>query len=114
RKMRRPEQSASQVVGPAVQRTYDVLRVAPSTQDDGLAVPADIRQQPHFIRPLRRAHEYLRIIAPGQRLKIAGLGHHQGVTNVAWAVCEQRAQFGRVKCGIEVGAYRKLRTRTRG
>ena len=40
---RRAEELAFQVVGPAVQRTDDVLGVAAAFQHDGLTVAADIR-----------------------------------------------------------------------
>jgi hypothetical protein len=108
RKMRRAEQLALEIVGPAVQRADDVLDVAAAFQHERLAVAAHVGEQldPGFV-----AHQHLRVARPGQRVIVADLRHHQLVADVIRAGVEQVFLFQLENLGIEVPGHRKV---TRG
>ena len=68
--MRRAQQLALQVVGPAVQRADDVLRVAAALQHDRLAVAADVGEQ-FDAADVRVAHQHLGVVHPVERAVVA-------------------------------------------
>ena len=106
REVRRAEQLAFQVVGPAVQRADDVLGVAAAFEHDRLAVAADVRQQPDS---LGAANQHLRVVGPGERVVVAGVGHHQLVPDVVRSGVEQELFLLLEDLGIEVPGHRQLR-----
>ena len=98
-KMRRAEQFACAVVGPAVQRADDILRVAPIGQHDGLAVAANVGQQAYlaFVTDQRAT-----VLLAGEDLIVAFIGHHQLVTDVLRAVFEQQFEFALIQGFVKV------------
>jgi hypothetical protein len=84
-KLRRTEQISMQIVGPAMQRADDILRVAVPFQQDRLAMPADVREQldAGFV-----AHQHLRIVESRKHAIVADMGHHALVTDVPRACFE--------------------------
>ena len=99
RKVRRAQQFAVGLVGPAMQRTDDVLRIAAAFQHDGLAMAADVAQQLH---PVRVAYQHLP--RPLQHMVVAQARHHQFMADVIRSLREQQALFGLQYLGIEVPA----------
>jgi hypothetical protein len=71
--MRRAEQLAGKIVGPAVHGTDDVFRVASTLQHHGLPMAADVRQQ---LDALRTVDERLRVVARRQDVIVARFRHH--------------------------------------
>jgi hypothetical protein len=61
--MRRADQLALQVIGPAVQRADDVVGVAAAVEHLGLAVAADVGQQ---FDALRIAHQHAAFVFHGR------------------------------------------------
>ena len=104
--MRRAEQLALEVVGPAVDRADDVGRVALALEHQRLSVPADVRQE---LDAARVADERLRVVASRQDLVVADLRDHQLVADVAGRAREQRAHLGVEDARIAVPVGRKLR-----
>ena len=103
--VRRAEELALEVVGPAVDRADDVLRAAAALQHDRLPVPADVGQQ---LEARRVADEHLRVVADGQRVVVAGLGDHQLVADVAGRAGEQVPHLRVEHAGIAVPGHREL------
>ena len=110
REMRRAEKLALQVVSPAVERTDDVLRVALAVQHQRLAVAADVRDE---LDPLCAAHQRLGMIAPGNGVVVADLGHHELVADIARTVLKQNALLLGEELGVEIRRNRKLREGSR-
>ncbi len=104
--MRRPEELALEVVGPAMDRADDVLRVAAALEHDRLPVPADVRQE---LDAAGVADERLRVVAPLEDVIVAGVRHHELVPDVTRRAGQQEALLGFVDCGIAVPGHRKLR-----
>ena len=77
REVRRAEQFAVGLVGPAMHRADDVLRVAAALQHDGLAVAADVAEQFHAVLV---AHQHLR--PAFQHVVVAQIRHHQFMADV--------------------------------
>jgi hypothetical protein len=77
--VRRTEQLAAQVIGPAVQRANDVFAVPRAFEHDRLAVAADVGQQfdAGFV-----VHQHLGVIQLRQRAVVARVGHHELVPHV--------------------------------
>jgi hypothetical protein len=101
-KMRRPDQLALQVVGPAVQRADDVAAgVAAPAQHQGLAVAADVRDQLHA---LGRAHQRAAFALLRQGVVVAELGHSEFVAEVARAVGEDARHLAPEQFGVEIRA----------
>jgi hypothetical protein len=69
--MRRAQQRALQVVGPAMQGADDGIGIATPIEHDGLAVPADIGEQ---LDALRAMGEDPALAFGGQRMEIARCG----------------------------------------
>jgi hypothetical protein len=90
--VRRADQLAVQAVGPAVDRTHDVLaRVATPAQHQRLAVAAHVG---HQAQPLRIAHQRAALAFVGQRVEVAGLRRPQFMSGVARAGVEDALAFG--------------------
>lgn len=79
--MRRTEQLAVEVVGPAVQRTHDVLRRAAPVEHDGLTVAAHVREELDFV--LFVTDEQTPFAFAGQSKITSRLGHHEFVPDIA-------------------------------
>src|SRR6185436_6647841 len=109
-KERRAEQLAFQVIGPAVQRTDDVLGVAAALEHDRLAVPADVRQQLDALM-LRAsvAHQHLGMVGVREGVIVADLGYHQLVADVVRSRLEQQLLLFFEDLWIEVPRHRQLR-----
>ena len=108
--VRRPEQAAVQVVGPAVQRAHDgaaARRAAPAAQDHGLAMAADVGDQ---FDAGRRAHEGAPLALLEQRQVVPDFGHREFVAEVARAAIEDRPYLAAIQLGIEIGRDGQLRT----
>ena len=103
--MRRAEQLALEVVGPAVQRADDVGGIAAPAEHDGLAVAADVGKKLH---PLAVAHEHPCIVGPGKRMVVARRGHHQLVADVVWARIEQKLLLEGENLRVEIPRHRQL------
>ena len=107
--MRRADQRALEVVGPAVQRADDVVAgVAAAAQHHRLAVPADVRDQ--LDAAVGRAHQRAAFVFLRQRVVVAGLGDRELVADVARAAPEQALHLALEQRGIEIAANRELRT----
>ena len=104
--VRRADEFAAEVVGPAVQRADDVASgVAAAAQHDGLAVPADVGQQPHAaVRSQQRAA--LALLRQG--VEVARRRHGQFMADVARRGCEQGAHFALVHIGVEIARNGEL------
>ncbi len=89
-KVRRAEQVALEVVGPAMQRADDVFRIAAAFEHDRLAVPADVREQFDPARGRSVAHQYLRVVGPFEAAEIARVRHHQFVAHIVGPGVEQQ------------------------
>ncbi len=61
RKMRRADKLAARVVGPAMDRTDDVLRIAGALQHDRLPMAADIG---HLVAAVGLAYHQSRVVVP--------------------------------------------------
>src|SRR5437899_548426 len=103
--MRRAEELALQIVGPAMNRANDIARIALARQHDRLPMPADVRQE---LDALRVAHERLRVRAPRQRVVITRLGHHELVAHVSGGTRKQQPALGVEDARIGVPGNRKL------
>ncbi len=102
----RAEKLAVHVVGPAVQRADDVLRVAAALEHDGLAMAADVGQQLHAVRV---AHQRPRVAHPLERVVVARVGNHQLVADVAGAAVEEHPLLELVELRIEIPVDGELR-----
>jgi hypothetical protein len=80
RKVRRADQFAAGVVGPAVDRADDVLRVARALQHDRLAVAADIG---HLVEAVGLARQQAAVVVPFLGTVVMHFGNHQFVADVA-------------------------------
>ena len=104
--MRRAEELAFQVVGPAMNGADDVLRVALAVEHDRLPVTADVRQE---LDALRVAHERLRVGTAGKHVVVAGFRHHQFVPDVAGRARKQELSLRIEHARIRVPGRRQLR-----
>ncbi|EFK95301.1 hypothetical protein LDC_2703 [sediment metagenome] len=104
--VRRAEELALQVIGPAVDRADDVLRVALARQHQRLTVPADVRQQ---LDAVRVPHQRLRVVPRSEHAIVAGLGDHELVADVARRAREQQASLELEDAGIAVPGRGELR-----
>ena len=102
-KMRRAEQLALEIVRPAMNRANDVACVAFARQHDRLPMPANVRQK---LDAVHVANERLRIAASRQHVIVAGLRHHQLVTDIP-----RRAGKQELPLGVEDAAIRVPRSR---
>ena len=104
--MRCADQLAGGVVGPAVQRADDIAaRVAAPLEHHRLAVPADVGDQ---FDAAGVAHQGPSFGLLGQGVKVAHLGHSQGMTEVLRAAGEQLLLLALVEARVEVAAHRQL------
>ncbi|KGX49629.1 hypothetical protein Y025_5569 [Burkholderia pseudomallei TSV32] len=106
RKVRRAEQLAFEIVGPAMQRADDVLRTPAAVQHDRLAVAAHVRQQLD-LRSLV-AHQHAAFVFGRQRKIISCFGHHQFVPDIARSFLEKCFDFAREERLIEISGDGKL------
>ena len=97
--MRRAEQLALEIVGPAMDRADEMEDVAATLQHDRLPVAADVRDE---FDALRVAHERLRVVSAFERAVVADIGHHQLVPDIAGCAREQQPLFGGVERGVAV------------
>jgi hypothetical protein len=104
-KMGCAEELALQVVCPAVQRTDNRLRLAPALEHDGLAVPADVREQ---LDAVALVHQNATMVLMGERMEMALIGHHQLVANIAGARCEAGLALLGKKRLVKVSPNRQL------
>ncbi|MCY1230830.1 hypothetical protein D9M69_668550 [compost metagenome] len=104
--MRRAEQFALEVIGPAVQGADDVLPVAAAIEHDGLAVAAHVG---HQLDAGGIAHQHAALVLGLERVVVADLGNHQFVADVARTLPEQQFQFLLVQRFVEVDADGQLR-----
>jgi hypothetical protein len=89
--VRRAEQLAFQVVGPAVQRAHDVaLRIAATMQHQRLPVSTHIR---YHLDAGRRSYQHPAVAFLWQRVVVAWVRHRQFVTEVARAGAKQGVGF---------------------
>jgi hypothetical protein len=101
REVRRAQQLAFEVVGPAVQRAHHrLLGVAAAAQHHGLAMAADVGDQ---LQPLGRAHQGPAFAFLGQRVVVAHLRHGQLVPEVARARLEDQSLFIAEQRLVEIG-----------
>jgi len=105
REVRRAEKLALQVVGPAMDRADDVLRVALAREHDRLPVTADVRQE---LDALRTVDERLRVAARGEHLIVTRFGRHQRVADVTGPAGEELRALGIENRGIAVDARGEL------
>ncbi len=106
-KVRRTEQAAVKVVGPAVQRADDVaLGIAAVAQNHRLAMAADVGDQ---FDAAGRAHECAPLALLGQGVVVADLGNGECVTEVARAAREDALGLAAEQVGVEIGRDRELR-----
>ena len=105
REMRRAEQAALHVVGPAVQRAHDVLGVAAALEHDGLAVSTDIREQ--FGAGLV-ADEHPAMILMRQCGVMTDLGHHGSMADITWTILEAGFKLLTINLNVKIGVNRKL------
>ena len=108
REVRRAQQLALQVIGPAVQRADDAFDVAAPFQQDRLPVAADVRQQ---LDAGLISDQELRMTGPAERMVVADLGDHQLVADVVRAGVEQEPFLELEDGGIEVPGRRQVATR---
>lgn len=108
REMRCAEQLTVEVIGPAVQRAYDVVRAAAAVEHDGLAVTAHVRQQ--FDLVLLIAHEHAPFfLARKREIEIVTrLGNHEFMPDVARTLLEKCFDFARQERFVEVCRDRQL------
>ena len=106
--VRRPEQLAGEIVGPAVQRAHDVRGLAAAVEHHRLPVAADVGQQ---LDARGVAHQDAALVLGRQRVVAAGLGHHQLVADVARPVPEQGRDLPLVQRFVEIGGDGELRAR---
>ena len=104
--VRRADQLAAEVVGPAVQRADDVAAgVAAAAQHHRLAVPADVRDH---LQAGRRAQQGPALALLRQGVVVADLRHGELVADVARGTLEQRFLLAGEQSRIEVAADRQL------
>ena len=108
-KMRCANQRAMQVVGPAVQRTDDVLArstdLAASLEHDCLAMAADVRDQ---LDAIGRVHQRATFPFLRQRQVVAGLGHGEFVPQITRRMVEDELLFAAEQALVEIAANGKL------
>ncbi len=80
--------------------------VAAALQHDRLPVAADVRDE---LDAGGVADQRLRVVAPVERVIVAGLGHHQLMADVAGRAREQQALLGVVDGGIAIPGDGELR-----
>ncbi|MNS92833.1 hypothetical protein D3C72_1269790 [compost metagenome] len=104
--MRRADQFTLEVVGPAVQRADDMVRVAAAVVHQRLPVAAHVGQ--HF-DAVGVAHEHAPLVLRRQGRKIAGFRHHQRMPDIARAGLEQLLHFTLQQRFVKIDVDRKLR-----
>ncbi|MOA01192.1 hypothetical protein D3C78_1205830 [compost metagenome] len=109
REVRRADQLAAVVVGPAVQVAHHVVAGAAPLVDQRLAVAADVGDQLDVAIDIL---QHLAVTEPVQRVIVAGIGHHQLVAVILRGIGEQDLLFQRVVRRIKVGKDRQLRSRS--
>lgn len=103
--MRRSEQLAFQVVGPAVQGTDDLAGIAAAVEHDGLPVAADIGKE---LEPLFAPHEKAALLLGRERVVVPGFRDHEFMANVTRSLFEQDLDFALIQRWIEIRRNRKL------
>jgi hypothetical protein len=104
--MRRADQLALQIVGPAVQRADDrAAGVATAAQHHRLAVPADVRDQ---LDALRRADQGTALTLLDQRVVVADLRHRELVADIARPAAKQGVDLALKQLRIEIAANGQL------
>ena len=95
--MGRAQQLAGGVVGPAMQRADDAARdVATTLQHDRLAMPTHVAEQ---FDAVGVPNERLAIGHRFQRVVVAGVGHHEFVTDIAGSGVEHQYVSARRTAG---------------
>ena len=105
--VRRAEELALEVVGPAVDRADDVRRVAAALEHDRLPVPADVRERARRRSALRTSA--CALSRQSSDVVVARVRHHQLVPDVAGRAREQQPLLGFEHRGIAIPGDRKLR-----
>src|ERR1051326_234981 len=106
--MGRAEELALQVIGPAVQRADDVLRVAAAAYHDGLTVAAHVGKQFNI---LGIPYEHPGVLGPVERVIVARPGDHQLVAYIVRPGIEQELFFQGKDLRVEIPRHRELRAR---
>jgi hypothetical protein len=107
-KMGCTEKLALQVVCPSMQGTDNRLRLASALEHDGLAVPADVREQ---LDAVALVHQNAAVVFMGERMEVALIGHHELVANIAGARCEAGLALLGKKRLVKVSPNRQLCSR---
>jgi hypothetical protein len=110
REVRRANQLALQVVGPAVQRADNRVGIAAAIEHQRLAMAANIGQQ---FDAVRIANQHAAFIFGRQRGKVADIRHHQLMADVTRAFLEQFLHFTLQQRFVKIDGDRKLRVGTR-
>jgi hypothetical protein len=106
REVRRADQVAARIVGPAMDRADDVLRVAGPLQHDGLPVAADVG---HLVVAVRLVRHQARMVVPLLGAVVMHFGNHQFVADVARSGIEDQLFLQFEELFIEIPLNRKLR-----
>ncbi|MPN64733.1 hypothetical protein SDC9_212510 [bioreactor metagenome] len=109
--MRRPDQFAGLLVGPAVDRAdHRPFEPAGALQHDRLTVAADVGHLPDAgIRPDRAAVEqHLTVVLPFLGTVVTRFRHHQLVAGIARTGIEDELLLQRVNPFIEIPVHRQL------
>ena len=104
--VRRADQFTLEVVGPAVQRADDVIRIAAAIEHQRLPVAAHVGQH---LDAIGVAHEHAPFVLRRQGRKIAGFRHHQLMPDIARAGLKQLLHFTLQQRFVKIDVDRKLR-----
>jgi len=108
--MRRADQFALQVVGPAVQRAHDVVGIAAAIEHQRLAVAADVGQH---LDAVGVTHQHAAFVFRCQGGEVAHLRHHQFMADVTRPLPKQLLDLALQQRIVKVNIYRKLSARAR-
>ena len=105
--MRRAQQFAFAVVGPAMQRANNIAtrQFAGTFEDHGLAVTTDVGDQ---VDVAAAVDQRPRAVGQFECTKIAIIRHHQFMADVSRAVFEKNVHLTRINGVVEVPTDRKL------
>jgi hypothetical protein len=91
-----------------MQGTDNRFRLATAFEHDGLAVPADVREQ---LNAVALVHQNTAMVFMSECMEVALVGHHELVTNIAGARCEAGLALLGKKRLVKVSPNRQLCSR---
>ena len=105
--VRRTDQLAVQIVGPAVQGADDVAScIAAALQHDRLTMPADVGNQ---LDAARGAHQRAALAFVRQRVVVADVRHREFMPQIAGPVLKDQLHLATKQVVVEIGRYAELR-----